>query len=242
MTARGNAGRALDLRSVRAAGEAMSIKARASLQTALFLLLLALALFGPAGRLDLVGFWIYLAIIAAISVASLLILDDDLMAERMRPGGRRVGWRFVPLTAVLFLHWVVAGLDRGRLHIGDTVPAALRIAGLAGFAAGWAVLVWSMHVNRYFSSIPRIQAERGHQVIAGGPYRFVRHPGYAGALIAAVASPLALCSWLSAFIAPIALILLVRRITVEEKLLLRELPGYAEYARQVRYRLVPGIW
>jgi protein-S-isoprenylcysteine O-methyltransferase Ste14 len=220
----------------------MSVTAKASLQSAVFLLVLAAALFVPAGRIDVVEFWVYLAIIAAISLVSLAILDPDLMAERMRPGGERVGARFLPLVVVMFLHWIVAGLDRGRLHLGDDIPATLRIAGLVLFAASWSLFTWAMQVNRYFSSIPRIQAERGHRVIAAGPYRVVRHPGYTGALFAAIASPLALGSWLSAFIAPVALAGLVWRILAEEKLLLRELPGYADYARRVRWRLVPGVW
>jgi protein-S-isoprenylcysteine O-methyltransferase Ste14 len=217
-------------------------RAKAFLQTLVFLILLGFALFGAAGRFDFAEFWVYIAIVAAISAVSLAILDADLIAERMRPGGRRVGWHFLPITAVLFLHWAFAGLDRGRLHIGDTIPLALQVAGLIGFAAGWALPVWAMQVNRYFSSIPRIQAERGHRLVSAGPYRWVRHPGYAGALVVAVSSPLALGSWLSAFIVPVAAGLLAWRIVVEEKLLIRELPGYAEYARQVRYRLIPGLW
>jgi protein-S-isoprenylcysteine O-methyltransferase Ste14 len=220
----------------------MSVRAKASLQSAVFLILLAAALFVPAGRFDIPEFWAYLAIIAVVSFVSLAVLDPGLMAERMRPGGQRVGRRFLPLTVIMALHWIVAGLDRGRLHLGDGIPPAWRIAGLVGFAAAWALFTWSMQVNRYFSSIPRIQAERGHRVITAGPYRVVRHPGYTGALLAALASPLALGSWLSAFIVPVALVALVRRIRAEEALLMRELPGYADYARKVRWRLVPGLW
>ena len=79
-------------------------------------------------------------------------------------------------------------------------------------------------------------------MVTGGPYRFIRHPGYTAALVAAVASGVALGSWLSMFIAPIAIVLLVWRITVEEAMLRRDLAGYAQYAARVRYRLVPGIW
>ena len=220
----------------------MTVRTKAFLQTLAFLVLLGIALFGAAGRFDVGEFWIYIAVLATISAVALAILDADLMAERMRPGGRRVSWHFVPIIAVMFLHWVVAGLDRGRWHLGDAVPLDLRVAGLISFAAGWALFVWSMEVNRYFSSIPRIQTERGHRVVSAGPYRWVRHPGYAGALIAAIASPLALGSWLSGFFVPVAVALLAWRIASEERLLIRGLPGYAEYAGRVRYRLVPGLW
>jgi protein-S-isoprenylcysteine O-methyltransferase Ste14 len=136
----------------------------------------------------------------------------------------------------------VAGLDRGHLHLSDTVTPSLKVVALVLFALAWIALVWAMSVNRFFSSIPRIQSERGHTVISTSPYRFVRHPGYTAALLAAVTSGIALGSWISTFIAPIALVLLVWRTVVEDRMLQRDLPGYADYAVHVRYRLVPGIW
>jgi protein-S-isoprenylcysteine O-methyltransferase Ste14 len=220
----------------------MTVRLRASVQSLLFVLMLGATLFGAAGRIDIVEFWVYVAIVAAVSALSLAILDPGLMQERMRPGGRRVGLRFLPIVILMFLHWAVAGLDRGRLHLSDGVPPALEAAALILFALAWMVFVRAMYVNRFFSSIPRIQSERGHSVITAGPYRFVRHPGYAAALLAAVTSGMALGSWMSTFIAPIALVLIVRRLLVEDRLLQRELPGYADYAARIRYRLVPGIW
>jgi len=92
------------------------------------------------------------------------------------------------------------------------------------------------------SSIPRIQSEPGHVVITTGPYGFIRHPGYTAALVAAVTSGLALGSWISIFIAPVDLALLVWGTTVEDRMFQRDLHGYADYAGRVRYRLVPRIW
>ena len=223
-------------------GLSMSVRLQASIQSVVFVVLLAATLFGTAGRIDIAEFWMYVAVLAAVSALSLTILDPDLMQERMRPGGRRVGLRFLPLVIVMFLHWAVAGFDRGRLHLSDTVPPALEAVAMALFALAWIVFVWAMYVNRFFSSIPRIQSERGHSVITTGPYRVVRHPGYTAALLAAVTSGIALGSWISTFIAPIALVLLVWRTIVEDRLLQRDLPGYADYATRVRYRLVPGVW
>jgi len=214
----------------------MTIRLRASVQSLVFVVMQAATLFGSAGRTDIVEFWVYVAILAAVSALSLTLLDPDLMQERMRPGGRRVGLRFLPVIIVMFVHWTVAGLDRGRLHLSDTVPPGLEAVALALFALAWIVFVWAMYVNRFFSSIPRIQSERGHAVITTGPYRFVRHPGYTAALLAAVTSGLALGSWISTFIAPIALVGLVWRIMVEDRMLRRDLPGYADYAARVRYR------
>lgn len=221
---------------------ARAIVAQAATQTAIFLALLALTLFAPAGRLDIVEFWIYLAVMVAVSGLSFAVLDPDLMRERMRPGGQRVSLRFLPFILLMLAHWAIAGLDRGRLHVSDSVPAGLQAAALVAFALAWLGFVWAMRVNRFFSSIPRIQSERGHIVISSGPYRFVRHPGYTTALLAAIASGVALGSWLSTFIVPVAIVLLVRRTVVEDRLLMRDLPGYAAYAQRVRYRLVPGLW
>src|SRR6266567_3267513 len=220
----------------------MTVRLQASLQSLAFLLLLAGTLFGAAGRIDIIEFWIYVAILAAVSALSLTVLDPDLMQERMRPGGQRVGLRFLPIIVIMFLHWAVVGIDRGRLHASDTIPALLKGIALVLFGVAWIVLLWAMHVNRFFSSIPRIQSERGHLVITTGPYHFVRHPGYTAALVAAVTSGIALGSWISTFIAPVALALLVWRTTVEDRMLRRDLPGYPEYVSRVRYRLVPGIW
>src|SRR6266567_4713452 len=202
----------------------MTVRLQASLQSLAFLLLLAGTLFGAAGRIDIIEFWIYVAILAAVSALSLTVLDPDLMQERMRPGGQRVGLRFLPIIVIMFLHWAVVGIDRGRLHASDTVPALLKGIALVLFGLAWIVLLWAMHVNRFFSSIPRIQSERGHVVITTGPYRFVRHPGYTAALVAAVSSGIALGSWISTFIAPVAPVLLVWRTTVEDRLLQRICP------------------
>ena len=118
----------------------------------------------------------------------------------------------------------------------------MQITALFALALAWLAFIWATHVNRFFSSIPRLQAEQGHKVVSDGPYRFVRHPGYTAALVIAIASGIALGSWLSTFIVPFVVVGLVRRTIAEERLLKRELPGYAEYAARVRYRLVPAIW
>jgi protein-S-isoprenylcysteine O-methyltransferase Ste14 len=108
--------------------------------------------------------------------------------------------------------------------------------------AGDAVFVWAMAVNRFFEGFVRIQKERGHRVVAAGPYRFVRHPGYVGStvmwggLFLALGSPLALASAAS------IVAILVLRTALEDRMLQRDLEGYRDYAARVRYRLVPGLW
>ena len=122
------------------------------------------------------------------------------------------------------------------------MPVSLRLIGLAVFVLAQGVILWAMHVNRFFSSVVRIQTERGHHVVTRGPYRWVRHPGYAAGLLMILASGLGLGSWLATLIALVGVPLLLVRTLNEEAVLQRDLPGYADYARQVRFRLLPFVW
>src|SRR5258708_856725 len=149
----------------------------AYIQSALFVVLNAIALFAAAGTVEIAGFWVYVAIFAAVMVASFAFLDPELLRERMRPGGQRPPLALRLFTAILVLHWIVAGLDRGRFHWSDTVPAWLRAAGLVAVAAGYGLALWAMLVNRFFSSVVRIQSDRGQYVITTGPYAWTPHPG-----------------------------------------------------------------
>jgi len=215
----------------------------AYVQSGVFLLVAAVALFASAGTLALVGFWLYLAILAGVILASLAILDPDLIRERMRPGGRRPPLGLRLFTIVMFLHWIVAGLDRGRFHWSDSVPPWLQGVALFGLACGYAVAFWAMTVNRFFSSVVRIQAERGQYVVTTGPYRWVRHPGYSAGILVILASGPALGSWLAAALLVIFSIpFLLHRAITEDRVLLAELAGYGSYATRVRWRLLPGIW
>ena len=210
-------------------------------QTVGFLLLIAVALFGAAGRIDIPMFWVYIVVLAGISAASLFLIDEDLAQERVRPGGKPIGIRLQLVFLLCIAHWVVAGLDR-RFHWSDSVPLALRIAAVVVFTAGLSLFVWAIHVNRFFSSVVRIQRERGHHLVTSGPYRRVRHPGYAGAIPATAASGVALCSWFATAIGALGVLLLLWRTIVEDQTLRAELPGYDAYAETVRWRLLPGLW
>lgn len=211
-------------------------------QAVAFPLLVAVILFAAAGRLDIPLYWVYVAIIAALSVGGLFLMEEDLARERMRPGGKPPPWSLRLAFLLCCLHWAIAGLDRGRFHWSDAVPLPLRIAALAVFVAGLAFDLWAIHVNPFFSSAIRIQNERGQRVITDGPYRWVRHPGYAGAIPLLVASGLVLCSWLATALGATGALWLLRRTVVEDQLLQAGLPGYEDYARRVRWRIVPGLW
>jgi len=200
------------------------------------------ALFIPAGRLDLPLYWLYLAILLIVSALALLLVDPALMAERMRPAGRPLDRRYWLIGLVPLAHMIIAGLDRGRWHLSDSVPAGLRLASLLLFAGGWVVVLWAMRANRFFSSVVRIQSDRGQSVIEAGPYQWVRHPGYAAALVIAVTSGPVLCSWLATLVLLPGAVWILRRTAAADRLLHAQLPGYADYATRVRYRILPPVW
>jgi protein-S-isoprenylcysteine O-methyltransferase Ste14 len=136
---------------------------------------------------------------------------------------------------------IVAGADKG---FGWSTPFTLntKLAALLVIILGFAFGSWALIENKFFSGVVRIQTDRGHHVVTTGPYRFVRHPGYAGALWTYLAMPILFDSiW--AFIPAVFLLgVLVLRTSLEDRTLQAELPGYAEYAQRTRYRLLPGIW
>jgi protein-S-isoprenylcysteine O-methyltransferase Ste14 len=104
------------------------------------------------------------------------------------------------------------------------------------------LLTWSMAANAFFAQTVRIQEDRGHTVATGGPYRYVRHPGYVGGILFQVATPLILGSVWALIPAGLTVCLTIIRTALEDRTLLEELDGYKEYAGRVRYRLLPGVW
>src|SRR5262245_24951104 len=212
-------------------------------KASLFVVATAAALFGAAGTVAVPAFWAYLAILAVVMIVSFAALDPDLLRERMRPGGKKLPISLRAFSLVLFLHWIAAGLDIGRFHWSDNVPGWLQGIGLFTVAAGYALALWAMRVNRFFSSVIRIQTDRGQHVVTTAPYVFVRHPGYTAGFLIMTASGPALGSWLAAALVIIfSLPLLMHRVITEDRILHAKLAGYPDYATQVRWRLVPGLW
>ena len=136
---------------------------------------------------------------------------------------------------------IVAGLDH-RFGWSPVFPTWLNIIGLILIMLGYAFAVWALKENRFFSSMVRIQTDRGHVVCDSGPYRIVRHPGYAGNIVALPGVVLALDSVWTLIPAAVALIISAIRTALEDRTLQEELPGYGDYARRVRYRWIPGIY
>ncbi|HEV2105517.1 MAG TPA: isoprenylcysteine carboxylmethyltransferase family protein [Candidatus Eisenbacteria bacterium] len=220
--------------------------ARAIVSTLLFYAFTGALVFAAAGRVGLPAVWAYLVLVTAVGVALIPILarrSPGLIEERMRPGPGERDRASVPLLiAGLLAGWVVIGLDAGRFHWSGAIPPAVRVLAWLGVAAGYAIVVAAMLVNRFFSSAVRVQGERAQVVVSSGPYAVVRHPGYAGGLLLLLSTGVALGSWWSLVPVLPVLPVLVRRTRMEDAMLHRELAGYADYAARVRFRLLPGIW
>jgi protein-S-isoprenylcysteine O-methyltransferase Ste14 len=148
-----------------------------------------------------------------------------------------------PLMAlsVSFPLVIVAGLDH-RFGWSPVFPLWLIVLGFLLISLGYAFAAWALIENHFFSSVVRIQVDRGHVVCDSGPYRIVRHPGYAGNILPLLGIVLALSSMWTLIPAAVALIIAVIRTVLEDQTLQDELPGYRDYVRRVRYRLIPGIY
>lgn len=225
---------------------ASGIAARAAQIGVMFLLIAAL-LFGAAGTLDWVWGWLYLGIYLASTLVNAWFLrrSPELVAERGRPAEAMPSWdRWLgglwALAEFIALP-LVAGLDV-RLGWTGPVDTAWHVAGGVVFAAGLGLFGWAMIANAYFSTAARIQRDRGQTVCREGPYRFVRHPGYAGSILQSVGGPLLLGSAWALLPAVAAVAAITARTWFEDRMLRAELPGYAEYATEVRRRLVPLVW
>jgi len=209
--------------------------------------LMLAVLFPSAGRFDWVRGWLLGALFLALLLVNLPLVawkNPVLLRERFRARKDtkpfdRVFARFYTLGLVALL--LVAGLDAGRFG-WSTLPGWSIFPGAALFALGDIPMVWALMTNPHLETTVRIQGDRGHRVITGGPYRFVRHPMYAGLLIAFAGMPLVLGSLWSFLPVSFMSALLVWRTAREDETLKQELDGYRSYADRTRYRLFPLVW
>lgn len=230
--------------------KAAGVDARIFVRFALTIVFIAALLFIAAGTLRWPEAWVYVFVYVGLTVTGRYLVarrHPDLLIERAQftkaEGAKSWDKVLAPLIAIggSLVVMVVAGLDF-RFGWPPPVPLWIEALGLVGLAVGFAFGSWAMYVNRYFSGIVRIQTDRGHQVVSAGPYRYVRHPGYVGGIVASLFIPLALGSIIALIPAAFFVALTVLRTALEDKTLRAELPGYEEYAQRVRYRLVPGVW
>lgn len=222
--------------------------ARLLLQNTIFVVGMGALLFASAGTLHWPSAWVLLvtsALLGPLCGWWLYRIDPALLAERLRPVLQRdqpaADKMFMSVFVIAMLAWLVAiGIDR-RLQSSD-MPAALQALGLVLFLLCTLFTMWVFRENSFAAPVVKLQAERAQHVISTGPYAHVRHPMYTGMILFFTGVPLLLGSWWGLALVPLFLVLITVRIAIEERTLLEGLPGYAEYAARVRYRLLPGVW
>ena len=211
-----------------------------------FYSLSAAVYFLAAGRLDLPFGWLYFALNAILGLGTVAIADakaPGFAQERLRPAPGERDRLFKPVGTFCSLTLlVIAGLDAGRYHWTPSVGRRLQLFAFLLDMAGLLLVCWSMVANSFFSSAVRLQPERKQVVVKSGPYGIVRHPGYTGGILYLAMNGLALGSWWAGLASIPMLVLTVRRTMMEDTMLQSGLDGYPDYCKQVRYRLLPGIW
>ncbi len=212
-----------------------------------YYLLIFAAVFVLAGKIKYWQGWgfcgTYLIFIIIISIK--FADRKDLLAERLRPGpgvkwwDKIFFWFYLLLALCLF---AVSVLDGGRFNWSPRLPAIVYAAGYAVMLPSYLFVLWAMWTNNFFSSRVRIQSDRGQYVVQEGPYRFVRHPGYLGGIFWLITMPLILGSLWGLIPAGLAVIAIIIRTYLEDEMLQKELPGYADYAKKVPFRLIRSLW
>ena len=210
--------------------------------------LLGVAAYFGAQRLNWTLGWLYLGLfftIALVSHVCVLFVNPIVLVRRAIPGPGIKRWDIAWMMT--FFLFVVATyiLARYDLNAKDLPPGPHGIAWLVGatmMVVGWSVFAWAMMVNPFFEKHVRIQSNHGHYVIDRGPYACVRHPGYVGLNILLLATPLLLHSAWTTVPSVLMVLSVVARTRLEDRTLIDELDGYSDYAKRVRYRLIPGLW
>lgn len=217
------------------------------LQIGIGFVLQGFILFLSAGRIDWIWAWVFLGIYlvsATMNGFFLIRIRPETIVERGKAKLEKTWDKWIGGFWSLFQFMaipVIAGLDA---RFGWTVGLNpnWQISGAIVFALCLELFSWAMIANAYFSTVARVQEERGQTVCKTGPYRFVRHPGYLGAILQSLAIPLLLGSIWALVPGVIAATLMIARTVFEDRMLQEELPGYRGYTHEVRYRLLPGVW
>jgi protein-S-isoprenylcysteine O-methyltransferase Ste14 len=222
---------------------------RSAVRFLALLLFVPALLFAAAGTLAWPLAWAYVVLATAASLGSRLILarkHPDTLQERAK-GFKAEGtqawdrWLVPPVIWGAIVTLIVAALDH-RFGWSWIASTPLRVGALVGAALGYGLAAWAMAENRFFYATVRLQRDRGHTVVSSGPYRLVRHPAYAGSLLATLLVPVMLGSLWAFVPAVLTAVAVVVRTGLEDRFLRRELEGYAAYAARTRWRLVWGVW
>lgn len=218
-------------------------------QTIVWFGVLGAIIFAAAGTIDYAGGWLYLGEMIIISVVSGFYtarVDPGLLRERLKPPIQKdqpLADKLVviPILLLLFGGMGFMAADAARWH-WSIMPAIVQYAGCVALLASIAFMYWTMRTNTFAAPVVKIQKERGQTVITTGPYAIVRHPLYFGALFYVAATSLVLGSWWGLATVPLVAAGFAIRIPIEEQALRAGLQGYDDYARRIRWRLIPFVW
>ncbi len=211
-------------------------------------LISALVLFLPAGTLAWPAGWIYLILLYGwllVGIVLLLKYNPGLLQERLNLSQQdQKAWDkvFILLLYLFLFVWtVLMALDAVRFHWSH-MPLFLQVIGAIVLVVSFFLISLTFRENSFLSPTVRIQQERGQTVISTGPYRYVRHPMYAGGLLLFLGIPLLLGSWYGLLLILVFTPVFLMRAVLEERALREELPGYDAYMEKVKYRLIPYVW
>lgn len=210
----------------------------------IFIFVMGLVLFVSAGTCDWPMAWVLIGVWVVVFIVTISMISPGLMEERYRRHEDVPKWDRVLVSGNIlcgFSILIVSGLDF-RFSWTGFLPVSVEAIALGLLILSYAFMIWAMRSNTFFSTMVRIQNDRGHVVATGGPYRYLRHPGYAGMIVTALCQPIVLGSLAALVPAMVMTGLFVVRTYLEDRTLQEELEGYKEYAGRVRSRLIPGVW
>ena len=203
--------------------------------------------FATAGTFDYWQGILYFTLTMGVLVASMISIrkNKDLINERMKPGAGTKSWDKIywRLSTLFFFVTLILGcLDAGRFGWSPALPSVVYVAAAGLYILGNVLFLWARTTNRFFSSVVRIQTDRGHTVCQEGPYKYIRHPGYLGGLLYTIVTPLLLGSLWALIPVALTVVFMIVRTSLEDKTLEAELTGYSEYKQKVKYRIIPHVW
>lgn len=222
-------------------------KGRFLIRVILYLMFLGGVIFLLAGSFRWTMGWVLWGIFCLVNILSVIIvpIDKGLMEERtiMKDDVKEWDKRLTRIPSVLFPFGliVVGALDHRFDWSGEFAPWLI-FTGIVVGIIGYLISLWAARVNKFYARYVRIQKERGHHTITSGPYQFIRHPGYVGLSLFCLAVPVIMESVWTYIPVVLIVLALVIRTYFEDRTLIQELPGYADYAQKTRYRFIPGIW
>lgn len=210
----------------------------------LFIIIIALIFIG-AGSIDYWQGWLYIGLNIVFISLNYLLISTELIRERLKPEKGTKKWDKIYYAFNIPLYFailIISVVDAERFGWEPRIPVYVVIVAAFVYIVGQIIMLWAKRENKFFSSVVRIQKDRGQTVCKEGPYGFVRHPGYLGGIIFTIATPIVLASFWGLIPALLSVVMLFIRTYLEDKILQEELEGYKEYTNEVKYRIIPGIW